>query len=656
MKKYIVFLFIIIQLVQCTPVLAESRKEPIITPQIRENIADKTGYPFNETELDELYIQLSSDVNLLPLQKIVFKNPLDSIDVMHRTASLLNQYGENILFSLINGSVLIQQHVGQIRGDSWEFESISDEELTTQLKRLNNMVIPENENEWDNDISGLPEILKIVIYEFMQTLIQVYPIMNYAQNRLVSIISNTSLEKISSTFPNLDGMETHQLSELVSSKLLHYIGQAAVPLHLFLSNLMDNQHGFTRLFLEKPIQIKTALGDIFVYGKQNNNHTFEHSPLLIIDLGGDDTYVGTYAQASQSHPFSLLIDMEGNDRYETNSKTISPGSSIFGYSSIMDLGAGNDHFEGSERCLGYSMAGVSLIFNASGNTHYKAKSHCLGASDYGIAQLIDTGGDDVYDAFHSSMGYAGNGGFSLLLDTAGNDAYITHATPAIYPSAQLPEQNFSGSQGFGRGYFGPYSDGTSIVGGIGMLIDRQGNDVYRSSVLAQGSGYAHGLGLLADFEGSDEYLSSWYAMGSAAHQACGFLIDASGNDRYHASHYMTAGAAVDLALGFFADLGGDDRYQAKNVSFGYGIDNAIGCFFEGKGRDEYTLSNGVGLGSSRNDRAASLRGIWPTFGIFIDQFGQDIYHSQEFNNNTHWPETSFSEEFPPLLQIGIDMQ
>ena len=408
----------------------------------------------------------------------------------------------------------------------------------------------------------------------------------------------------------------------------------------------------------KNYLIHTNFGDIAITGNEDNEHHFNKPPLLILDLGGDDNYKGAYAQADRSVPLSIVIDCNGADRYESHSETMGTGSAFCGCSALIDLGAGSDCYIGGKRCFGFAFAGISVIYNASGDTQYKADSLCFGAANYGIGLSIDREGNDQYETFHSSMGFGGLGGIGVILNSAGNDTYIASATPLVNPSAQLPDQNFSGSQGFGIGLWGSMGDGISITGGLGIAIDNSGDDTYQASVFSQGAGYAFGIGILADFSGSDQYETSWYGMGSAAHQACGFLIDATGNDTYIATHFMTGGAGIDLSLGYFADLNGNDTYKAKNSSFGFSLDNAFALFFDERGNDHYQLLDQFGFGFSKNERASTLRGLWPTYSFFIDHYGNDRYETARCKNNLSW---IFNDEIngeSTLLNIsfGIDLE
>ncbi|MFO7986268.1 MAG: hypothetical protein R6U38_10395 [Desulfatiglandaceae bacterium] len=99
-------------------------------------------------------------------------------------------------------------------------------------------------------------------------------------------------------------------------------------------------------------------------------------------------------------------------------------------------------------------------------------------------------------------------------------------------------------------------------GGIGILVDHNGNDTYRSGNFSQGTGYYFGAGLLFDFSGDDKYYCSRYGLGASAHSASGIFMDFSGDDAYHAMVQAACGSAWDLSSAFFCDTAGNDRYTS----------------------------------------------------------------------------------------------
>ena len=72
---------------------------------------------------------------------------------------------------------------------------------------------------------------------------------------------------------------------------------------------------------------------------------------------------------------------------------------------------------------------------------------------------------------------------------------------------------------------GDGSDGHAWAGGVGALLDGDGNDVYTAGNWSMGTGYWFGIGMLHDRAGDDEYHSAVYSQASGAHFCIGTLID-----------------------------------------------------------------------------------------------------------------------------------
>ncbi|MDX9753061.1 MAG: hypothetical protein RBU29_03820, partial [bacterium] len=443
------------------------------------------------------------------------------------------------------------------------------------------------------------------------------------------------------------------LSKLPEHTELRALLATSVLFADFCSVQADSTALYQEIIWEGHAVFPTTAGAIILAGTQDNTHHFEEAPLLLIDCGGNDQYSGTFSIASASQAVSLTIDARGEDEYTSQASPLGAGAACLGFSALLDLGSEGDRYQGEARCFGYAAAGVALLFDADGDSRYAITHHGLGTGEGGIAMLIDTGGEDHYEAVHHAQGCGILGGFGLLLDTQGADAYIAKATPVLFPSAQRPDLNFSGCQGFGMGRFGAQSDGIALPGGIGCLIDGSGDDLYQAAIFAQGAGYGYGIGHLVDFGGNDRYTVTWYGQGSAAHQAVGILIDESGDDSYTAEQYMACGAATDLSLALFHDRAGADTYSALNASLGYSIDNSLALFLEEQGDDSYTLTNGLGFGSARNERPATIRGLWPTWGVFFDAHGNDQYRGSAPSNGKDWSAANPAERG---FGIGLDRE
>ena len=81
------------------------------------------------------------------------------------------------------------------------------------------------------------------------------------------------------------------------------------------------------------------------------------------------------------------------------------------------------------------------------------------------------------------------------------------------------------------------ADGHGWGGGLGALLDVDGNDTYRAGNFSQGLGYWYGTGLLWDGGGDDAYESVYFTQGSGAHFAIGALIALVGQELHRRARF-----------------------------------------------------------------------------------------------------------------------
>jgi hypothetical protein len=385
-------------------------------------------------------------------------------------------------------------------------------------------------------------------------------------------------------------------------------------------------------------EIETAWGRVVLSGGTDDRYEGPH--LLVIDLGGNDTYLNLPATPSANQWASVVIDAAGNDRYlsdqrladipvekfeprKTQSGPLGPASALFGYACLFDLD-GDDLYRTHRPGIASATYGVAALQDLRGNDRYDGYANALGFGQFGIGVLEDLAGDDLYDGFTQVQGHGQTSGFGLLMDRQGDDRYRANDQVIDFPSPQSREHNVSMAQGAGNGRRADYLDGHSLSGGIGILYDQGGNDQYACGVFGQGVGYWEGIGFLWDDAGNDQYEGQWYVMGASAHFAIGFLEDQAGDDRYTALMNMALGAGHDFGYGMFIDRAGSDRYSAPNLSLGAGNANGIGIFVDLFGDDQYQ-SLGVTLGRGAEAPKGSLRERGLTLGLFLDLAGTDQY-------------------------------
>jgi hypothetical protein len=187
----------------------------------------------------------------------------------------------------------------------------------------------------------------------------------------------------------------------------------------------------------------------------------------------------------------------------------------------------------------------------------------------------------------------------------------------------------------------------SADGGIGVLLDGGGDDVYEYDYMAHGGGYWLGLGFARDFAGNDRRLGATlnaydggprtqerfqrFACGFGCHYALGFCFDDSGNDTYDGT-IMGLGMGWDCSVGVLCDFAGNDHYLATGgLTQGTGAQASLGILFDYKGDDVYEGYNqGYADPSiSYHDRPQ----CGGNFSFLIDYGGKDTYGCGAANNS-----------------------
>ena len=349
---------------------------------------------------------------------------------------------------------------------------------------------------------------------------------------------------------------------------------------------------------------KTECGPIVVGGKGNDRYEGDYA--IIIDFGGDDEYVMSHVSG---HRFQIIIDMDGDDHYRAQTDHYL-GAGYFGCGILDDWG-GDDTYMAKNYSLGCGIFGTGILVDRAGDDTYIGNIGCQAASSVGVGILLDYGGRDSYSAALYAQGFAFIMGSSALVDYSGNDRY---AVGWKYGDVLRYEDHYvSLSQGFGYG-LRPY-----FSGGVGLLIDGEGNDVYQSDIFGQGASYWWSLGGLIDYSGNDQYISYQYAQGNGTHLSLGALIDISGDDLY-SSKGVSQGCGHDLAFGLLLDCAGNDQYNAFDLSQAAGSANGVGMLIDLKGDDAYMArvkGNTHGYGNPRRE--------YGSVGLLLDLGGQDFY-------------------------------
>lgn len=246
------------------------------------------------------------------------------------------------------------------------------------------------------------------------------------------------------------------------------------------------------------------------------------------------------------------------------------------------------------------------------------------SGDYKL--IFDFGGDDIYDLEYDP----GDPHGVIIIDLEGNDVYRAASDFALGSGCLSVGllMDFAGddrydakSFGLGSGYFG-----------LGVLYDAEGDDRYDGDTHVQGAG-SFGLGLLVDEGGRDIYNAAVYSQGFGFVQGAGVIYDVHGSDTYYAG-----GKYKDI-------LRYEDHYLSLSQGFGYGLrpwmSGGIGAIVDLEGNDNYYAdifaqacsywwSLGMIYDSSGNDNYQCFQygqgaATHMTLGVLIDDYGNDVY-------------------------------
>lgn len=315
-------------------------------------------------------------------------------------------------------------------------------------------------------------------------------------------------------------------------------------------------------------------------------------------------------------------------------------SGVLGCGVVLCSGAGASSYRTGRWGLGAGLFGLGALIDEGGDDRYAAAAAAQGAAFFGAGLLLDAAGADAYDLLQGDgQGFGGPGGIGVLADRSGDDAYRSEPDAAKAGRADYHSEHkvaVSNAQGVGSGRRGDGSDGHSWAGGLGALLDVDGDDTYTAGNFSQGLGYWYGTGLLWDGGGDDAYTSVYFTQGSGAHFAVGALIDEGGDDVHRLGH--NAGAAYgfgwDVVNAFLLDRGaGNDRYEAKIISSGLAMVRSNAFLLDEGGDDVYVLDAGAqGLGDVDQRPEYRAPGRTATFpfhlgqvGLLLDLGGRDLY-------------------------------
>jgi hypothetical protein len=372
----------------------------------------------------------------------------------------------------------------------------------------------------------------------------------------------------------------------------------------------------------------TPLGAIRIDGTGESIEVAEGPVWLAVDLGGETVWRGPFAASGPEAPLSALLDLGGDDRYEAaEARTRSQGSGVVGVAILLDA-AGNDRYVApAPLSQGAGQFGLGALIDLAGDDRYEAGSSAQGCGYFGIGLLLDIVGADRYDLHAEGQGFGGVAGVGVLADRRGDDRYRAEPDAAKTGRRSYHSEeriSVSNAQGCAMGRRGDGADGHSWGGGLGLLLDAGGDDVYEAGNWAQGTGYWFGTGLLWDGGGNDAYRANGWAQASGAHFCVGALVDEDGDDTYRVAQNWGPAFGHDFTVALLADLGGDDAYYAGGGGLAASINRSVVLLLDAAGRDAYAFGGEGDPGTATFDAR------------FLDLGGEDVYPGTRARNDAAW--------------------
>lgn len=468
-------------------------------------------------------------------------------------------------------------------------------------------------------------------------------------------------EKISFITRRIDFTSLYEAAKLLSI--------SAKQFRDFLNNRKNLTNSFYFINDQKPtegilLRIGSPIGDIAILG--NSDDIITGNASIIIDLGGNDTYLGSIANGTlMPGRTSIVIDVNGNDIYNNEMNPYSQGFGCLSVGMLLDM-RGNDKYISGNMGQGAGIYGIGILEDSEGDDDYLMGLMGQGFGVFGTGILLDNSGNDKYLINGLGQGAGSTMGFGCLLDRNGKDKYLADRNKTR--GKLIPDNEMNHVQGAGLSIRSPdWKKHFSFYGGVGFLGDWNGDDFYYSNGgNCMGSSYFKSMGVLVDDEGDDYYMAEkGHAIGCSVHLTSAIFIDRKGDDQYLGGLH-TGGVGSDRSIGVMIDGEGNDIYgpeynllkkkiqkevnnknekikvselekrinsEMPDASYGAALKpKALGILIDYKGNDQY-FSKSSGYGKSFGGVIPPVDpGNWSQ-AIFMDLGGKDYYHKKAMKNN-----------------------
>jgi hypothetical protein len=333
------------------------------------------------------------------------------------------------------------------------------------------------------------------------------------------------------------------------------------------------------------VRLATPEGDIVIGGLGHNR--YEQAAGVIIDLGGQNTYVGEATRA-------WIVNFEGGNHYKAPS--ISLGAGILDCRVLWDW-QGDDVYEGQSMTQGFGAFGMGLLINEGGHNTYRADMFAQGAArSWSVGLLANRGGHNIYQA----------GG--KFIDK---------------PLLEKEGFTYSMSQGFAIGYRGDNNGTPSRSGGIGLMWSGAGYNTYAGGTFCQGASYWFAFGCLCDDGGNNQFVANYYSQASAMHMTVAALITHGSQNVYAINIGASHAIGHDWGVALLWTEGGSNLFAAGGACAGTAVANGVGIFVVSAGNNRYMLEGPVNANLARDSGSLAL---------FVELGGKSQYFNKDFKD------------------------
>lgn len=235
----------------------------------------------------------------------------------------------------------------------------------------------------------------------------------------------------------------------------------------------------------------------------------------------------------------------------------------------------------------------------------------------------------------------------LIVDLSGDDWYLNE------PATAHPQPALGGSVGRGAPVSvvvdlsgtDTYAPGLALdhgglasgeFGGLALLFDQTGNDVYWSGIGSQAATTTFATAFLLEGEGDDWYSANVASQAYSVDHSRALLFDVRGSDVFLAPRGAQGRTDGYEGFAFLVDTGGHDMAVANTGSQGFGR-HGLGVFLNIEGDDTYEAG---GASQGYADACWTIvgcpLGLMAYGALFLDLCGRDTYYAPLGREGASW--------------------